>query len=153
MLFRSGLQAYRDAFCGSCHRFGQYGQGGFGPDLTTVRQRFSREDLVDAIVYPSKTISDFWAAVEVTTNDGQSYIGTVTNEGPNSVTLATQTQQRITIDKSDIESRSRASTSPMPDYLLHNLSRQEMIDLILFLEEGPQAAKKSDGASDAETGD
>jgi putative heme-binding domain-containing protein len=148
-----GVEAYEKAFCGSCHRFGEFGQGGFGPDLTTVRQRFSREDLVDAIVYPSKSMSDFWAAIEVTTNDGQSYIGTVTDEGANSMTLTTRTQQQITIDKSNIASRERAQTSPMPDYLLHNLSRQEMIDLILFLEAGPEAAQEPTPADDAEAGE
>lgn len=136
-----GQQAFEKAFCGSCHRFGSVGQGGFGPDLTTVGQRFNRQDLVQAILYPSKTVSDFWAAVEVKTKDGKTILGTVTDEGANSVTIATRAQKRVTIKKSNISSRSRATTSPMPDHLLHNLDRGEMTNLLLFLEEGPEAIK------------
>ena len=43
--------------CAKCHRFGGMGKD-FGPDLTTVANRFTRKDLVEAVLYPSKTISE-----------------------------------------------------------------------------------------------
>src|SRR5690606_37808112 len=43
-----GVVAYEQALCASCHTFGPVGRE-FGPDLTTINQRFSRRDLVRAV--------------------------------------------------------------------------------------------------------
>ena len=64
--------------CAACHRFGSEG-GGVGPDLTAVAGRFGVRDLLEAIVEPSKVISDQYAAVSIAKKDGQVVTGRVGN--------------------------------------------------------------------------
>src|SRR5690606_37840002 len=71
-----GVMAYQQALCASCHTFGPLGYE-FGPDLTTINQRFSRRDLVRAVVFPHETVSDLWLVEEITRNNGQKISGTI----------------------------------------------------------------------------
>ena len=45
--FERARQAFVDAQCLACHRFGNEG-GGVGPDLTVVNTRFKRLDLLES---------------------------------------------------------------------------------------------------------
>ena len=59
-----GRRLYGAVACAVCHRFGEEG-GGVGPDLTAVAGRFGVRDLLEAIVEPSKVISDQYAAITI----------------------------------------------------------------------------------------
>ena len=137
-----GAAAYQQALCSSCHTFGPLGRE-FGPDLTTVGQRFSRSDLVEAIMNPSATISDLWAAQQITRENGETITGTIYNETSDEVVVQIAGGGRVTIPKSDIASRSESSKSPMPEGLHHYLERDELVNLLLFLEAGTEAIPDS----------
>jgi putative heme-binding domain-containing protein len=132
---QQGKAAFTKAFCVNCHRHGDIGQEA-GPDLTDVARRFKRKDVLDAILYPSRTISDQWAAVEIITKQKVSALGVVTSETADAVTMRTVAGGRVTIPTRDIVSRKTATTSPMPEGLLNGLSLQEVRDLFAFLEQG-----------------
>jgi putative heme-binding domain-containing protein len=132
---QKGKLAFEKAFCVNCHRHGDIGQEA-GPDLTDVARRFKRKDLLDAILYPSRTISDQWAAVEIITKKKESILGVIASETADAVTMRTVTGARVTIPARDIVSRKTATTSPMPEGLLNGLSLQEVRDLFAFLEQG-----------------
>ncbi|MGH9162289.1 MAG: HEAT repeat domain-containing protein [Vicinamibacteraceae bacterium] len=132
-----GQAAYEKALCVTCHRVGDIGQSA-GPDLTDVARRFQRADLLDAILHPSKTISDQWASAEVVTKDEKSYVGVISTENGNSLTVVpVDGSGAVTIPKSQIVSRKAATTSPMPEGLLNTLSLDEIADLFAFLEKPP----------------
>ena len=137
-----GAAAYEKAFCATCHTFGPIGRE-FGPDLTTVGQRFSREDLVEAVLYPSKTISDLWANEVITKNDGSTVAGTIYREDGSEVVVQIPAGPQVTISKSEIESRERSDVSAMPEGLVKNLTREEMMSLFQFLEAGVTAIPDS----------
>ena len=138
----AGAKAYQEALCSSCHTFGPIGRE-FGPDLTTVGQRFSRADLVRAIMEPSETVSDLWAAEKITTTDGNTVSGTIYNETPREVVVQVAGGGQVTIPKEEIESRTESSASPMPEGLHHYLEQDELVDLLLFLEAGTEAIPDS----------
>ncbi len=138
----AGAAAFEKAFCSSCHRFGPLGRG-VGPDLTTVGRRFQRKDLLEAILYPSETISDQWATEEIIKKNGETLTGNVYREDAQAVTLSVTAGPQVTILKSEIASRTRSSTSSMPEGLMNNLTRQEMKELLLFLEGGVEALPDS----------
>lgn len=138
-----GVMAYQQALCASCHTFGPLGYE-FGPDLTTINQRFSRRDLVRAVVFPHETVSDLWLVEEITRNNGQKISGTIYSE--DATTLVVQipgTTQQVSIPKSDIQSRVRSERSSMPEGLLNLLNGQQRRDLFLLLEAGPGAIPDS----------
>ena len=69
-----GRLIFTKAKCVKCHRFQSEGEG-VGPDLTSVRRRFQRKEIVESIVYPSQVISDQYRMVQVETKEGQVYVG------------------------------------------------------------------------------
>lgn len=69
-----GREVFAKANCLKCHRFLKEGEG-VGPDLTTVRRRFQKKEIVEAVLLPSQVISDQYAAVTVVTTDGLTHTG------------------------------------------------------------------------------
>ncbi len=121
--------------CAACHRFGSEG-GGVGPDLTAVGGRFGVRDLLDAIVEPSKVISDQYAAVSIAKTDGQVVTGRVGNmHGDILSVIEDMFDPGATTDvrRGDIEEMKLSDVSPMPAGLLNSLTEGEIQDLCAFL--------------------
>lgn len=137
-----GAAAYDKAFCGTCHTFGPLGRES-GPDLTTIANRFSRSDLVRAVIHPSETVSDLWTVQEITKTNGEKISGTIYREDGREVVVQIPGASQVTILRSEIASRRESPLSSMPEGLLHNLSRDEMRALFVFLEAGPDAIPDS----------
>jgi putative heme-binding domain-containing protein len=135
-----GRKAFEKAFCATCHRIGDLGQDA-GPDLTDVGRRFKRTDILDAILHPSRIISEQWAAVEFVTTRRQSVVGIVARETPDSYVLKTVTGHEMTLPKKDVASQKAATISMMPEGLLNGLSMNEIRDLLTFLERGPESTQ------------
>jgi putative heme-binding domain-containing protein len=137
-----GQKAYEKAACVRCHRFGDLGTE-VGPDLTDVGRRFKRKDLIEAILYPSKTISDLWQAAVIKTSDGKTYSGVIESQDAAQLVVRLATNERVTIPKSQIQSREDAKTSLMPEGLLSGLTVGEASSLLMFLEKGAGHVPKS----------
>jgi putative heme-binding domain-containing protein len=136
-----GAAAFQKAGCTGCHTFGPIGTE-FGPDLTTIGQRFSRKDLATAIVFPSQTISDLYAPEVVTRKNGQKVIGIVRESGDNlEVQVAGGVSVRV--PRSDVQSRAKSTTSVMPAGLMNTLNSQERRDLLKLLLAGTSALPDS----------
>lgn len=138
----NGVMAYFKAACASCHTMGPVGIQ-YGPDLTNIGQRFTREDLVRKLVNPSENIADQYLAMNIRKGDGTVVTGTILDENSQRVILQLPGGGEMTIPASDITSMEESDVSTMPDGLLGLLSNQEMRDLILFLVEGTSAVPDS----------
>ena len=131
-----GEQVFGKALCAACHKHGDLGQE-MGPDLTDVAQRFGRNDLLDAILTPSKSISDQWASVEITTRDKKVVAGVIVSEDAEAVVLQPVGAPSVKVPVKDIQSRQTATVSPMPEGLVNALTLREIADLLAFLERAP----------------
>jgi putative heme-binding domain-containing protein len=130
-----GRLVFTKAKCVKCHRFQSEGEG-VGPDLTSVRRRFQRKEIVESIVYPSQVISDQYRMVQVETKEGQVYVGMPipgVSKSDKLVLLLSDTT-KLEIAKSRIEEQTASKTSVMPAGLLDPLSLEEVADLLAFLE-------------------
>jgi putative heme-binding domain-containing protein len=133
-----GAKVYESAQCNTCHGGGVTPgrEGGlFGPDLSGVTRRVSRLELADALVYPSKQVADRFKAVEVELKTGASLTGFITEQTDEVVTLAGHDQVHR-LPRSQVRSITQQSASLMPEHLLNRMSREEVRDLLAFLEEG-----------------
>jgi putative heme-binding domain-containing protein len=135
-----GKKAFIKAKCVLCHRFNEMGRD-YGPDLTTIGSRFSRKDLIESVIYPSKTLSDLYPADEIVTRDGNKLIGPVVAENDQQVTVAVMGLTRQSIPKKDIQSRAPAKVSTMPDGLLDDLTTAEAADLFALLQSAKEKPK------------
>jgi putative membrane-bound dehydrogenase-like protein len=122
----------KKAGCGSCHTILAEG-GDVGPDLTSVGAVRSGFDLLEAIVYPSASFVPGHEVYRVET-DQEVYVG-VQGEGmPDSVLLISGPRDRVRIPRKEIRSMRPSSVSLMPDGFADNLTRQELADLLAFLQ-------------------
>jgi putative heme-binding domain-containing protein len=133
--YEHGQRTFAASRCVVCHRFGGEG-GATGPDLTNVAGRFSYKDLAEAIVDPSKVVSDQYRASVVQTADGKSYTGRLTSEDDKKIVLLIDPEDAtkiVEIPKSDIDVLAPSPTSLMPADLLKVLNREEVLDLLAYL--------------------
>ena len=123
--------------CSACHTL--YGEGGsVGPDITGAN-RSSLDYLLGNIVTPSAVIQDAYRMQIVLTDDGRVLSGILAGENERQVRLRTADHpEPLVIAKSQIESREVAKVSMMPDGLLKNLSPDEIVDLIGYLQSAKQ---------------
>ncbi|MFN9955603.1 MAG: hypothetical protein ACK55I_21100 [bacterium] len=126
--------AFAAARCVVCHRYGEDG-GATGPDLTQAGGRFQLKDLVEAIVHPSKVISDQYKGSSVQTADGRVLTGRIVAESPTAVTIFTNPEDAtafVELERADIEEILPARESLMPRGLLDQLNESEVLDLIAY---------------------
>jgi putative heme-binding domain-containing protein len=132
--FDSGRNAFRETGCNQCHRLA--GDGGtIGPDLTGVGQRVSPQDLLEAILLPSKKIADGFATCEIETRDGEVITGRIERETERALIVrqAAGTDPPMEIRKSDVRRREMSKISNMPTGLLNSLDEYHVLDLLAYL--------------------
>jgi putative heme-binding domain-containing protein len=133
--FEAGKRAFEAARCVVCHRFGGDG-GATGPDLTQAAGRFGVKDLVEAIIEPSRVVSDQYRASVISTDSGQIITGRVVNESGDSLVVVTDPEDSskvIEIPRKSIEATKPSTVSLMPEKLLAPLNQDEVLDLLAYL--------------------
>jgi putative heme-binding domain-containing protein len=132
--FKQGQQAFAAARCIVCHRFGEDG-GATGPDLTQAGGRFQVKDLVEAIVEPSKVISDQYRASIVQTADGKVVSGRIVTEDEKRIVVVTDPEDAtkfVELKREEIDEIFPATESLMPKGLLDQLNEEEVLDLLAY---------------------
>ena len=129
-----GKQIYAKALCIKCHKFGTEGQG-IGPDLTTLRKRFQKKEIAEAVLFPSQVVSDQYRSVTVVTAEGLVQTGMLAaQQGQDAVVLWLNNGERLEIKKDDIDEQKPSNVSLMPPGLFKDLTLEEIADLFAYLE-------------------
>jgi putative heme-binding domain-containing protein len=139
--FDRGKTVFEEAQCLACHKFGNDG-GAVGPDLTAISSRFARRDILESIIPPSKVISEQFMNTEVRTKSGDVQVGRLVEETADHIILQPDQlkPEKTTIQKADIQLRRFSKVSPMPEGLVNTFAKDEILDLIAYLE---SAGRKS----------
>lgn len=130
-----GHDIYRATLCAACHRFGPEG-GAAGPDLTSLAGRFTIRDLAEAILDPSKVISDQYSFDLIVRNDGSEIVGKIIEEKDEKWIVATSPfdfSQTTEIERNEIKEVKKSPVSPMPPGLINRLNPDELKDLLAYL--------------------
>lgn len=136
--FANGQKMFAASGCYACHRFGDQG-GMTGPDLTSAGRRYSPHDLLDQVVHPSKVINEQFSSVLVLTDSGQIHTGVVVNLNGDTLTIntdLTNPNQRVTVDRKEIEEMEVSKVSAMPTGLFNRMTKDEILDLTAYLLSG-----------------
>ena len=138
--FTRGKELFAATQCLACHRMGNDG-GSVGPDLTAVASRFNHRDLLESLLLPSKVISDRYQTYTITRIDGEEVSGCIIEETGEKIVLVVNpmTQERHEVLKADVQSRTVSKLSQMPDGLLNILTKDEILDLLAYVEAGGKA--------------
>jgi putative heme-binding domain-containing protein len=131
--------------CLNCHQV--KGEGvNFGPDLSEIGDKLSREALYTSILFPDQGISFGFEGYRIQLNDGGVAIGKIVSETAEKVDVQYMTNQE-TVAKEKIVSRVKLETSLMPSDLQSAMTEQELIDLVEYLAtlRKDERISKSDG--------
>ena len=119
--------------CVVCHAVDGAG-GTVGPDLSGVGAKYSRRDLAEAVVYPSKAVREGYQQVVVRTRNGQTFSGPLKAETPEELTLHEADGTLRAVRKADVAARKDSGLSPMPDGLHAGLMLEQFAGLVSYLE-------------------
>ncbi len=133
--FANGREAWLAGQCVQCHRLNDEG-GAVGPDLAGAGVKYSRRDLLESILEPSKVLSDQYQNMTITKKDGDDVTGRVIEDSDTKVVLVTNplTGDKVELKKSDVKSRTPSKLSPMPEGLASVLTKEEILDLLAYME-------------------
>ncbi len=155
---RRGALVYFDArfSCRKCHE-APIGTRPLGPDLAPSKplrrdptgrdSRLTTEQIVEAVLEPSKKIREGYETFTFELNDGQVVTGTLVEDTPDTVIIreVAQPDRDRTIPRSQIAARDKSMLSLMPEGQINLLTdRQQFLDLARYLFEiyagGPDRA-------------
>jgi len=128
--------------CTQCHTADGSG-GGIGPDLYAAGDKFSRKDLIEAILDPSATIMTGYATTIVETEKGERFQGILKTVSAKELVLGNVGNAEQRIARSEIVKQETGAVSLMPAGLHAALKPEEFRDLIAFLESRKQLETKS----------
>lgn len=120
------------ARCATCHQVDGRG-GAVGPELSRIGT-MDRRRLVESLLDPSREIAPRYTAWIVETFDGSIRSGLLETERGEQQFYVDSNGVTFTADHDEIVSLAAAERSLMPDDLLANLTRDEIADLIAYLE-------------------
>jgi putative heme-binding domain-containing protein len=130
---RELFTANKKAICATCHSV--QGQGGkIGPDLTKVGAIRAPIDLLEAIVFPSASFARGYEAYTVATVSGRVLSGIIARETPEEIFVVDTTRVETRVPRTEIESIDQSRVSIMPESMDTQLGRQELADLVAFLQ-------------------
>jgi putative heme-binding domain-containing protein len=138
-----GMQAFLKAQCQQCHKVGDHGLS-LGPDLTESMKKLRGRKLLQQILEPSQEIHPKYQIVNFLLDSGKIASGVVVKEDKEAFEIATNllTPSVITkIEKSSVEESYVAKHSAMPTGLVNILNKDDIVNLLNYLESGPAPIK------------
>lgn len=139
--FERGKAMFAVARCRDCHRF--QGEGApVGPDLAGAAARFSRRDLLETILHPSRVVDEKYRSLILETDAGEIITGNLAGGDAESLAIAVNPNEPLQLRRvlrRSIETRRVSPVSPMPEGLLNSLTKEEIFDLLAYLEQASTA--------------
>ncbi len=117
--------------CSKCHLLNGDGTA-IGPDLTGMAVH-PKEELLVAILDPSRSVEGNFRLYKVTCKDGQVLQGMLAGESRTSVELIDTEGKKLTVLRDNIDELAGSQKSLMPDGFEKQVSKKDMTDLLEYL--------------------
>ena len=119
--------------CFKCHIVNNVGRE-FGPDLSEIGSKLSREAMVESIVFPSAGISHNYEAYSLVLASGIIVSGLITSETDDSISIKGNDALVRTFQKDEVDDKVKQKISLMPADLQKVMTAQEMVDVVDYLQ-------------------
>jgi len=118
--------------CTRCHTVGPF-ESKSAPKLDNIADKYSREQLVEALLNPSAEILAGYSSMVIVTKSGDTHAGILRERGESHRVLSVATGDLVRIAVADIVGESVSKTSLMPFGIHEHLSPRELADLVSYL--------------------
>ncbi|MFN0021862.1 MAG: PQQ-dependent sugar dehydrogenase [Pirellulaceae bacterium] len=118
--------------CKNCHRIQKVGKE-LGPELTTIGKKYSRSQLLESILEPSKLIDPKYVTYLAEMDDGRLVTGLLLKKDDSEVVLKDAQDKEFRLPAKEIERLVPAQQSLMPDLLLRDMTAEQVADLLAYL--------------------
>jgi putative membrane-bound dehydrogenase-like protein len=118
--------------CIACHATSQ-SEVQKGPYMGNVGGAFNREYILESIIDPDKVLSQGFATVTLTLNDGSTRQGFISSKTDDIIELRNLFGQLSIIPRSEVKNEHKAGNSMMPTGLVNTLNIQEFASLLDYL--------------------
>ena len=105
----------------------------FGPDLSEIGSKLSKQGLYESILDPSATVSPAFQAVNIVKQNGKAFSGFITSETEGEITLQQVGGTTSTHNKTEIQNRITSPQSLMPAGLQQLMTFDDLVDLVEYL--------------------
>ncbi len=129
------------ATCGQCHKLFGEGQN-VGPDITGSN-RADLNYLLENVLDPNAVIGKAYQLNLFSMKDGRVMSGVIKEESPAAVKIAMMGGVEFTLPQPDIAKREVSKLSTMPEGLFDALSKEQVIDLVKYLQSGASLSAKA----------
>jgi putative heme-binding domain-containing protein len=118
--------------CSRCHICAGEGRA-FGPELTGLSSKYNRAQLLEQMLFPSRTIAPEFRTTIITLRDDTEISGFILKHTETELVLRDEqlTERRLRV--SDLKDSRESTLSAMPEGLLAPLTAQEAADLLEYL--------------------
>ncbi|MDX5337532.1 MAG: HEAT repeat domain-containing protein [Cyclobacteriaceae bacterium] len=130
--FRAGRTIFfenQTAQCIRCHAYDDMG-GNAGPPLDGIGNKLSKEELLIALVEPSKRLAPGYGLITVEMNSGEKITGTLLEDSDSQIKVQIGANEKV-IPKSEVKSSQLAASSMPPMGTL--LSKRDLRNLVTYL--------------------
>lgn len=143
--FTKGKELFTTVGCIGCHKIGPDGVL-WGPELTAVAAKYKGDPkaVLAEILEPSKNLEPRYRPFEFTVGNDDPFTGFLLKEEADSLTVQTGPGEAMVkkFAKKDIKAQPQGS-SIMPPGLLNLLSKDQILDLLAFIQAGGDAKHAS----------
>ncbi|MAG55644.1 MAG: dehydrogenase [Planctomycetes bacterium] len=136
----NGEAMFTAAGCVKCHWLNGHGIKS-APDLSKVPDKYTAKEMLRHILEPSLAIQEGYETYLIETAEGDLIDGRIVKETADALHVNTKLQdpKAITIiKKSDVEDKTKMTSSAMPTGLLVTLDATEILDLLAWLRSGKE---------------
>jgi putative membrane-bound dehydrogenase-like protein len=120
------------SLCSNCHQVNNEGVN-FGPDLSEIGSKLSKEALYTSILFPDQGISFGFEGYRIQLSDGSAAIGKIVSETAEKIEMQYMNNQQSLV-KANVTSRTKLESSLMPSNLQTSMSEQDLVDLVAYLQ-------------------
>ena len=129
---RNLFQQTGRTLCVSCHRVQGSGKN-IGPDLSQVGSRLNREQLLESLLEPAKTITEGYSLYSLEMKSGEIQTGFLLERAKEKTRFRLLSGEELTMPTQSVQRFTDLPISAMPAGLLQNLAPQEAADLLAYL--------------------
>jgi len=133
-----GMQAFMKARCNQCHAVAGHGVE-LGPKLDDVAKRYRGAKLLRQLIEPSHEINEKFRTYLIERSNGTVVTGVIAKDEARAIHVIPNLllpDKKVVVPKQQIESRVASRVSPMPPGMLNVLTKEEILDLVSFLQSG-----------------